>query len=572
MISSVHPTKTAIGIDFGSESARALLLDIVGGQELATAEHNYGSGVVRGHLPPPDTDITLPTGWVLQNPADYTDALRNTVPAVLEAAGVSASQVVGIGFDFTSCTMLPTAADGTPLCALPEFRREPHAWVKLWAHHAAQPEADRITHVASERSWRGLDRFGGKISPESFFPKSLQILREAPHVYAAADRLIEAADWVGWQLTGAEIRSAGTAGYKALWDPEQGFPSREFFAAIDSDFADVVEAKMSHRVLPLGERAGALSQHGAQLTGLLPGTPVAVPCIDAHVSVPGAAVTSPGQLVMVMGTSICHMTVDASLRPFEGAFGIVRDGILPGVWGYEAGQPALGDMFNWFAQGFAGPTYHERAAAEGRDVHAVLTDEAARIPPGRSGLLALDWWSGNRSVLLDGDLSGMIVGVTAETSPAEVYRALIEAAAFGTRIVIDRLVDAGISIEGIVATGGLPKRNPLILRIFADATGLPVDVGASNQAAALGAAMYGAVAAGPEAGGFASITDAAAALAPPPSERYEPDPSATSVYDRLYAEYLSLHDHFGRGPANVMKRLKELRNEVDGNRSHEPNE
>ncbi len=561
--------KAAIGIDFGSESARALLLDIATGRELATAEHSYRDGIIRGHLPPPDADVNLPTGWILQNPADYVDALRHTVPAVLATAGLSPDHVVGIGIDFTSCTMLPAKADGTPLCALEEFRREPHAWVKLWAHHAAQPEADRLTDVGAKGYGSILDRFGGKISPESFFAKSLQILREAPHVYRAADRLIDAADWVTWQLIGSEIRGAGTAGYKALWDGKRGFPPRDFFASVDPDFEDVVDAKMSRDILLLGERAGALSEHGARLTGLIPGTPVAVPCIDAHCSVPGAAVTSPGRLVMVMGTSICHMAVDGDLRPFEGAFGIVRDGILPGVWGYEAGQPAFGDMLGWFADGFAGATHHERARAEQRDVHAILAEECAHVRPGSSGLLALDWLSGNRSVLLDGDLSGLIIGVTPETTPAEIYRALIEAAAFGARIVVDRMVDAGFSIDAIVACGGLPKRNPLILRIFADAIGLPVDVGNSEQAAALGAALYGAVAAGREAGGYASITDAANVLAPAPERRYEPDPSATVVYDRLYAEYVELHDHFGRR-SGTMKRLKDLRNEVAGARSRAP--
>lgn len=556
---AAYPAKTAIGVDFGSESARALLLDITSAEVLATAEHEYADGIVRGHLPSPDTDIPIGAGWALQNPQDYLTALHHTVPAVMQSAGVSPDRVIGVGLAFTSCTMLPTTSDGTPLCSLAEFRREPHAWVKLWAHHAAQDQADRITAVAEEMCSSLLARYGGRVSSESFFAKSLQILQEAPDVYAYAGRLIEASDWLAWQLTGSEVRGAATAGYKALRDEEEGFPPREFFAAIDPGFAGVLQDKMSRTVIPLGRSAGALSEQAANLTGLVPGTPVAVPCVDAHASVPGAGVTAPGSLVMVMGTSICHMTVDMDMRPFEGAFGIVRDGILPGYWGYEAGQPAFGDMFNWFAEGFTPEGGLGSSESTMSEVHGKLADEAGKVAPGRSGLLALDWWSGNRSVLLDGDLSGLIVGLTTATTPAEVYRALIESAAFGTRIVIDRLLKAGVSIDTIVASGGLPKRNPLIVEIFADVTGLPIGVAASEQASALGAAMYGAVAAGPQLGGFASIVDATERLAPAPDTQYEPDPSATAVYDRLYAEYVDLHDHFGRRE-DVMKRLKSLRN------------
>lgn len=567
MLSASPSMTTAIGVDFGSESARALLLDVVDGSELATAEYEYAEGIVRGRLPSPNTDVAIGSGWALQSPADYEEALRQTIPAVIELADVSPDQVIGLGIAFTSCTMLPTTSDGTPLCRLPEFQREPHAWVKLWAHHAAQDEADRITHVAEATGSPLLERFGGKVSPESFFAKSLQILREAPDVYASAERLIEAADWITWQLTGSETRGAATAGYKALWDSERGFPSSDFFAAVDPAFANVVDSKMCREVVPLGRPAGTLSEYGARLTGLVAGTPVAVPCIDAHASVPGAAVTSPGSLVVVMGTSICQMTIDRSQRPFEGAFGIVSDGIVPGHWGYETGQPAFGDMFNWFAEGLIA----HGSEASG-DVHEALAEDAARIPAGRSGLLALDWWSGNRSVLLDGDLSGMIVGLTPASTPAEIYRTLIEAAAFGTRIIIDRLLEAGISIDTIVACGGLPKRNPLIVQIFADITGLPIDVAASDQAAALGAAMYGSVAAGPERGGFASIIDAAAALAPASTERYEPVLSETAVYNRIYAEYVNLHDHFGREGDGVMKRLRQIRNWVEENENLQPRE
>ena len=276
--------------------------------------------------------------WALQDPDDYLRTFQSAIPAAIAAAGIDPAAVVGVGIDFTACTMLPTKADGTPLCDVPELRAEPHAWVKLWKHHAAQPEADRINAVARERGEPWIDTYGGRISSEWFYSKALQILDEAPHVYAAADRLIEAADWVVWRLTGVETRNCCTAGYKAIWSKQDGFPGRDYFAALDPRFADVVDHKMSRTIVPIGARAGGLSEEAAAWTGLRPGTAVAVANVDAHVSVPAATVTEPGRMVMVMGTSICHMVLGDHQAVVEGMCGVVEDGILPGLFGYEAGS------------------------------------------------------------------------------------------------------------------------------------------------------------------------------------------------------------------------------------------
>ena len=549
----------AVGLDFGTESGRAVLVDLASGAEIAAAIHEYANGVIDRRLPAPDTDVVLEPDWALQDPDDYLATIQATVQRLLADTGVDPADVVGVGIDFTACTMLPTTADGTPLCRLPEFRREPHSWVKLWKHHAAQPEADRINETAAARGEDWLPRYGGRISSEWFYSKSLQILDEAPHIYRAADRLIEAADWVIWQLTGVETRNSCTAGYKAIWSKRDGFPSAGYFGDLDAGFASVVDEKMSRDVRSIGERAGQLTAEAAAWTGLRPGTSVAIANVDAHVSVPAVGVTAPGTMVAVMGTSTCHMVLGSQLALAEGMCGVVEDGIIPGFFGYEAGQSAVGDIFAWFTKQAVPPEVHEEARREGLTVHGVLERDAARLRPGENGLLALDWWNGNRSILVDVELSGLLVGATLATTPADIYRALLEATAFGTRAIIESLEGAGVAVDRVVACGGLPDRNPLLMQLSADITGREFEVAASNQAPALGSAMYGAVAAGAAAGGYDSIEDAAAAMVRPGVRTYRPDPSATAIYDDLFRDYLTLHDHFGRGGNDVMRRLRALR-------------
>ncbi len=551
--------KYAVGVDFGTESGRAVLVDVATGAEVATAIYEYEHGVIDDHLPAPDDDVRLEPDWALQDPQDYIRTFQATVPSVLSRSGVDPSDVVGVGIDFTACTMLPTTAEGVPLCTLAGYRRRPHAWVKLWKHHAAQPEADRINAVARDRGEPWLPRFGGKISSEWFYSKALQILDEASDIYATADRLIEAADWVVWQLTGVETRNSCTAGYKAIWTKGEGFPPSEFFAALDPAFANVVDEKMSRDVRPIGERAGGLTERAAAWTGLRPGTAVAVANVDAHVSVPAATVVGPGRMVAIMGTSICHLVLGDRSAVVDGMCGVVEDGVIPGLFGFEAGQSSVGDIFAWFVDNAVPPEYHEVAARDALDIHAVLERQAAALRPGESGLLALDWWNGNRSILVDVDLTGLLVGATLATRAPEIYRALIEATAFGTRVIVDAFEAAGVKVEEIVACGGLPDRNRLLMQIYADVTGRVFRVAESTQTPALGSAMFGAVAAGAAEGGYDSIVDAAAKMARLRDERFDPNPDHRGVYDELYAAYRELHDHFGRGASNVMKDLKAIR-------------
>ncbi|MGO8948307.1 MAG: ribulokinase [Ktedonobacterales bacterium] len=556
-----------VGVDFGTESGRALLVDAETGAEIATAVHPYAHGVIDEHLPSNDTP--LPPEWALQDPSDYLDVLRHAVPAVLRESGIDANQVAAIGIDFTSCTMLPTLADSTPLCQLEEWRNHPHAWVKLWKHHAAQPQADRINAVGRERGEAWVARYGGKYSSEWFFSKVLQILEEDPAVYFTAERFIEAADWLVWQLTGVETRNVCTAGYKAMVIDGR-FPSPEFFAALDPRMANVVQTHLSRHwqgaiprqwashFAPLGGCAGYLTQLASDYTGLPAGITVAVANVDAHVTAPAVQVTEPGRMVMIMGTSTCDILLSDRLAEVEGMCGVVRDGVIPGTFGYEAGQSGVGDIFAWCTEHVVPPADHAAAAAAGLDLHSYLEREAARLRPGESGLLALDWWNGNRSILVDADLSGLLVGATLMTRAPAIYRALIEATAFGTRAIIQAFNERGIEIHELVAAGGLPNRNALLIQIYADVTGKPIALAGSPQAPALGSAMHAAVAAGI----YPGIERAAAVMGKLKPDRVLPTPSHQETYDRLFADYQLLHDYFGRGENDVMKRLKAIRNQV----------
>ncbi len=555
--------KYAIGIDFGTESGRVALVDLADGQEVVTSVYAYRNGVIDEKLP--GSDIYLEPDWALQDPYDYLETLKKAVPAVLKESGVDPADVIGLGIDFTACTMIPTKADGTPLCFLPEWRSNPHAWVKLWKHHAAQPEANKLNAIARELGYTFLDRYGGKISSEWFFPKAWQILDEAPEVYAAAGRLIEAADWVIWQLTGQEKRNSCTAGYKAMWSKREGFPPNEFFKALDPRLEKIVDEKMSRDIYPLGAKAGGLTEQAAAWTGLKPGTAVAIANVDAHVSVPVGTVTEPGRMVIIMGTSNCHMVLGTEERLVPGMCGYVEDGIIPGLFGYEAGQSCVGDHFAWFVENCVPARYEKEAAERGLDIHELLEEKAAQLKPGESGLVALDWWNGNRSVLVDVGLTGLLVGATLATKAEEIYRALIEATAYGTRMIVETFEANGVPVNEIITTGGLPNKNKLLMQIYADVTGRPLYIASNVQGGAVGSAMHGAVAAGKAAGGFASIVEATRQMTSLRAESYRPNPAHKAVYDQLYAEYVTLHDYFGRGANDVMKRLKEMKARIRAN-------
>jgi len=549
--------KFALGIDYGTESGRVVVVRVRDGQQVGAAVIPYPDGVIDEKLP---GGPRLEHDWALQNPQDYFLVVEKGVPKALKAAKVKTEDIVGIGTDFTACTPLPTKKDGTPLCCLPQYKKNPHAWVKLWKHHAAQPEADRINEIGRERDEEFLRLYGGKYSSEWFFSKVLQVLNEAPEIYDAADRFIEGGDWIVWQLTGEEKRNTCTAGYKGMWIKGKGFPSKEFFRALHPRLENVVEEKLTETYYPLGARAGGLTPYWAKKTGLKEGTPVCIGHVDAHVAVPATTVTEPGSLVMIMGTSLCHMLLGTERQVVEGMCGTVDGGIVPGYWGYEAGQAAVGDIFAWFFEHGVPDYIHREARKLKVPFQVALEKRAAALKPGQTGLLALDWWNGNRSILVDVDLSGMMLGMTLATRAEEIYRALIEATAFGTRQIMEAFESKGIHVQTLVACGGLPEKNKLLMQIYADVTGREIKLAKELQtASALGAAMHGAVAAGRAGGGYDTIGEAAKHMAYIQKLTYKPRPENHAIYNQLSKEYQTLHDYFGRGANDVMKRLKTLK-------------
>jgi L-ribulokinase len=540
-----------VGVDYGTLSGRAVVVRVADGAELGTAEHAYAHGVMDHHLAA--TDTTLPPEWALQVPSDYVDVLKVAVPEAVAASGVDPSRIIGIGTDFTACTILPTTADGTPLCELDGYRDRPHAYVKLWKHHAAQGQAERINALAHERGEAWISRYGGRLSSEWELAKGLQLLEEDPEIYRAMDHWVEAADWIVWQLTGTYVRNACTAGYKAVRQ-DGGYPDEGYLAALHPDFADFFRDKVDREIAPLGARVGGLIAEAAAWTGLPEGIAVCAGNVDAHVTAPAARAVEPGQLLAVMGTSTCHVISSDVLAEVPGMCGVVDGGIVPGLYGYEAGQSGVGDIFAWFVDQAVPASVREEAEAAGRDVHEHLSALAAEQPVGAHGLVALDWHSGNRSVLVDHELSGLVVGLTLATKPHEVYRALLESTAFGTRRIVQAFEDAGVPVDELVVAGGL-LRNPFLMQLYADVTRRPLSLIDSAQGPALGAAMHAAVA----AGAHDDIHAAAAAMGKVRRAVYTPDPAAVDAYDELYEEYRLLHDHFGQGGNDVMHRLKAMR-------------
>ena len=553
-------SKYAIGIDFGTQSGRAVLVSLSDGREIADHVTPYPHGVIDEVLP--ESGVRLDHEWALQHPGDYLEVIRRSVPAVIRESGIDPNDVIGIGIDFTSCTMLPVDANLTPLCFHEQWKANPHSWVKLWKHHAAQDEANRINRIAEQRGEPFLPRYGGKISSEWMIAKIWQILNEAPDIYEQTDQFVEATDWVISQLTGKLLRNSCTAGYKAIWHKKDGYPGKAFFKALDPRLEHLTETKLRGDIVPLGTKAGTLTKAMAEWTGLPEGIAVAVGNVDAHASVPAMGVVEPGKMVMVMGTSICHMVLGTEEKAVEGMCGVVEDGIIPGYYGYEAGQSAVGDIFEWYVKEGV-PAYVQQAAREqGLDVHQYLERKASQYKPGQSGLMALDWWNGNRSILVDTELSGVILGLTLLTKPEEIYRALMEATAYGTKMIIDSFLRHGVEVNELYACGGLPQKNRLLMQIYADVTNLPIKIAASRQTPALGAAMFAAVAAGKDAGGYDSIFEAARRMARVQKEVIRPIPENVEIYRQLYQEYKQLHDYFGRGGNDVMKRLKSLRSAV----------
>jgi len=537
-----------VGIDFGTLSGRALVVQISDGAELGSATFDYPHAVMEERIT--ETNVFLPPDWALQVPQDYIEVLKNAVPMAISNAKVDPSRVIAIGTDFTACTVLPVMSDGTPLCELPNLSSRPHAYVKLWKHHAAQAQADRINVAAANRGESWLGRYGGLISSEWEFAKALEMLEGDPELYERMDHWIEAADWIVWQLTGCYVRNACSAGYKGIL--QNGiYPSKEFLAELNPNFSNFVSDKLSHAIGNLGDSAGRLTREAAEWTGLREGIIVAVGNVDAHVTAPAAQAIEAGQMLAIMGTSTCHILNSEFLSDVPGSCGVVADGVVQGLFGYEAGQSGSGDIFEWFIKNLVPGHYQAEANLIGVSVHDYLTQLIKNQPVGAHGLIALDWLSGNRSILVDHNLTGLLLGLTLNTKTEEIYRALIEATAFGTRMIIENFNSSGVPVKEFIVAGGLLK-NKYLMQMYSDILNMPISTIASSQGPALGSAIHAAVA----VGAYPDVNSASKIMGGINRNEYLPDNNLVPGYDALFREYRIVHDYFGSRTNEVMHRLK----------------
>lgn len=543
-----------LGIDFGTLSARAVVARVQDGSVLSDSVADYAHGVMDRTLSAGD-GRDLPPDFALQDPADYLEALRASVRGAVAGSGVDPADIVGLGLDATSASVLVTDADGTPLCDIPEFRSNPHAYMKLWKHHGAQAQVERIVSLARERSEPWLERYGGTLSAEMLLPKALETFERAPEVYRAAAEIVDALDWLTWRLTGNLVYAAGDSGYKRMYQDGR-YPARDYLEALDAGFGDVYAEKMRHPVVPLGARVGGLTPRWARELGLHAGTAVAAGNIDAHVHAAAVDAVRPGQLTGVLGTSACWIVPAVGYHRVPGIFGVVDGGVVDGAWAFEGGQSAVGDTFQWFIDTGVPEPYKQEARRRGVSVFQVLGERASRQRIGQSGLVALDWFNGNRSILVDAELSGLVVGETLQTRPEDRYRALLESSVFGARVIIENFESHGVPIHEIRAAGGLLK-DPFLMQMYADITRRPISVATVAQAGALGSAIHGAVA----AGAYPTVVQAADAMGGVQERAYVPHAEAAERYDRLFDLYRRLYALMGERD-ETMHELKHIRREA----------
>ena len=543
--------KYVIGLDYGTLSARAVLVSVGRGEVAAESIYPYPHGILNTIS---GGDEELPVDFALQEIDDYVEAMYETIRTVVKQSGCRAEDVIGIGIDATSSTFLPLTKSGTPLCKTEQFRTNPHAWLKLWKHHGAQEEADRMTELAAGRQEKFLMRCGGKVNAEWMLPKLTEIVLKAPDVYEAADNFMEVSDYLVFLLTGEMTRCMCHAGYKLLWNEEDAYPSEEFLRALHPNLSSL-KSKLKGREVQVGECAGRLTEEAAGRLGLREGTAVAASMIDAHVAVPSLGIDGPDKALMILGTSCCMLLCSEKLSYIKGISGCVKNAVLPGLYAYEAGQSAVGDLFDWFVKNCVPGSYEKEAADKNISIHMLLSEKASCLAPGESGLVALDWWNGNRSCLADARLSGMVLGLTLRTKPEEIYRALLEAAAFGMRAIFEEFEKGGITARELYACGGIVSKNPFMMQIYADVLGKTIFTGSTEHGSAFGAAVYAAVAAGAERGGYGSVYRAARAMGKTGDKRYTPIPQNMEIYHRIYREYKLLHDYFGAGGNEVMHRM-----------------
>ncbi len=552
-----------IGLDYGTNSVRCLIVDVATGAEPGTAVYEYETGQAGIIIDPADHNLAR------QNPADYIKGIKVTVNQAISLAEdadktFDPNQVIGIGIDTTGSTPIPVDRDGTPLSMHDEFKDNPNAHAWLWKDHTGHAEAAEITALAARKHPEYLAKCGGIYSSEWFFSKILHCLRTDPDVFKAAHSWVECCDYIPAVLTGATApemikRSRCAAGHKAMFNNQwAGLPAKKFLAKLHPELG-ALRDRLYEKTYTVQTQAGDLTQEWAKQLGLPGGIPVAVGAFDAHLGAVGSGIAG-GKLVKIIGTSACDMLVSESSRDLAdipGICGIVDGSILPGFFGLEAGQSAVGDIFNWFVN-------YIQPGGPKAGSHEALTEKAANLKPGQSGLLALDWNNGNRTILVDQRLTGLLIGQTLHTKPEQIYRALIEATAFGALTIINQFEQYGVEVAEIVNCGGIAEKNPLLMQIYADVTGREMKISRSAQSCALGAAIAGAVVAGKQAGGYDDFADAQNAMCGIKQTTYKPIAESHRVYRQLYLLYKQLHDAFGTNQwsgklANVMKELLNIK-------------
>jgi len=562
--------KYTLGIDFGTLSARGVLVDVKSGEVICDSVSEYRHGVIDNTLP--KTGEKLPADFALQDAEDYLQAFGSVVSSVLKESKVDPEDIIGVGVDFTCCTLVPIKEDGTPLSSIEEFSSDPHAYVKLWKHHAAQYCADIFNEKANELCPELLSRFGGRISPEWLFPKAMEILDRAPRIYESADLFIEGGDYITYLLTGKLTRGYAFAAYKTLYHHETGYPSKEFLAALDPRLENIVETKLRGDILPTAELAGRVDQLSRERFGVSPdepwlsvGTAVACPTPDAHSVAAALNASHDGDMFALFGTSSNYMLASSRYMLLDGICGVVKDGLYPGFYAYESGLCCFGDHFAWAVQNICPASYHEKALALGMSDIQYLSCLAEKLMPGESGVIALNWFNGNRNPLTDYALSGAFIGMTLATKPEDLFRALVEANAFGTRLIIENFEKNGVKVDRMTAAGGITFKSPFVMQTLADVLGKEIHGASYLHSGALASAIYASVAAGGRAGGYDELSDACAAMADPCPRVFTPDPEAHNTYTELYREYIALVDYFGRGANDVMKHLRKISSQK-GNR------
>lgn len=545
--------KYTIGIDYGTLSGRVMIANTTTGEEVFSKEYPYDHGVIDDIL---NDTVKLNSDTAIQNPDDYVKVLEMGIREAVNTSKVNPENIIAIGIDFTSSTVMPVTKKLEPLSYQEKYKNNPHAYVKLWKDHASQKYADIMNEKAKELKQEWINWYGGKISSEWLFPKLIQIFYEDRQLYDEIGYFMEAGDWIVSTLCGKNVKSNCMAGYKGLWNEESGYPSEDYFEAIDADLRNIVKDKLVKNVQTVGTKAGNLDETWAKKLGLTTNTVIAVAVIDAHVFLPALKITAPKKILAIMGTSTCHILLDQKKKAINGIAGVVKDGVIPGFYAYEAGQAAVGDAFAWFIENSVPQTYLDEAAKNDIDIYTLLTRKLEKKEIGEGGLICLDWWNGNRSTLSNASLSGLIIGVTINTKPEDVFRAMIESTAFGTRKIIETFKDSGIEIESFYAAGGIALKNPWMMQVYSDVLNLEVHVCDTKQGGALGSAIYAAVAAGSIKGGYDNLEEASKNMGKDILHTYRPCKNNVNDYDKLYKMYNSLYEYFGVLNPNIMESLK----------------